>query len=234
MKSKMIFGFHAVTSRLRHEASSVEEIYVDAGREDRRMQELIRAAKAVNARVIQVDDQRLNNMVGTRRHQGVVAVAGELSLARNLDELLDLSMAAFDPGLGRHYRSAQSRRLFACRRRRWCSCRDRTQRPRSGLNATAAKVASGAAETVPYITVTNLARTLRELKERDILLVVRSTIPKKAYMRRIFLRAPPLSWVRRRGHAPPDPRNLRPAGQYSNAWLGGKPECIGCFGRMPL
>jgi 23S rRNA (guanosine2251-2'-O)-methyltransferase len=40
-----------------------------------------------------------------------------------------------------------------------------------GLNATAAKVASGAAETVPYITVTNLARTLRELKERDILLV---------------------------------------------------------------
>ena len=40
-----------------------------------------------------------------------------------------------------------------------------------GLNATAAKVASGAAETVPYITVTNLARTMRELKERDILLI---------------------------------------------------------------
>jgi 23S rRNA (guanosine2251-2'-O)-methyltransferase len=40
-----------------------------------------------------------------------------------------------------------------------------------GLNATAAKVASGAADTVPYITVTNLARTLRELKERDILLI---------------------------------------------------------------
>jgi len=40
-----------------------------------------------------------------------------------------------------------------------------------GLNATAAKVASGAAETVPYITVTNLARTLRELKERDIWLI---------------------------------------------------------------
>jgi 23S rRNA (guanosine2251-2'-O)-methyltransferase len=40
-----------------------------------------------------------------------------------------------------------------------------------GLNATAAKVASGAAESVPYITVTNLARTLRELKERDILVI---------------------------------------------------------------
>ncbi len=89
MKSKMIFGFHAVTARLRHEASSVEEIYVDAGRSDRRMQELLAAAKAVNVRVIVVDDQRLNNIVGTRRHQGVVAKAGELSLARNLDELLD-------------------------------------------------------------------------------------------------------------------------------------------------
>jgi 23S rRNA (guanosine2251-2'-O)-methyltransferase len=40
-----------------------------------------------------------------------------------------------------------------------------------GLNATAAKVASGAAESVPYITVTNLARTLRELKERDVRIV---------------------------------------------------------------
>ena len=46
MKNKMIFGFHAVTSRLRHEASSVEEIFVDAARQDRRMHDLIGAAKA--------------------------------------------------------------------------------------------------------------------------------------------------------------------------------------------
>ncbi|MGU7680768.1 RNA methyltransferase substrate-binding domain-containing protein, partial [Escherichia coli] len=45
MKSKMIFGFHAVTSRIRHEASSVEEIYVDAERRDRRMLDLLHAAK---------------------------------------------------------------------------------------------------------------------------------------------------------------------------------------------
>ena len=89
MKSKMIFGFHAVTSRLRHEASSVEEIYVDASRHDGRMQDLLIAAKGAGVRVIPVDDQRLSNIVGTRRHQGVVAKAGELSLARNLDELLD-------------------------------------------------------------------------------------------------------------------------------------------------
>lgn len=172
MKSKMIFGFHAVTARLRHEASSVEEIYVDAGRVDRRMQELLQAAKAVNVRIIQVDDQRLNNIVGTRRHQGVVAKAGELSLARNLDELLDaidgpplllVLDGITDPhNLGACLRVADGAGAHAV-----IVPKDRAV----GLNATAAKVASGAAETVPYLTVTNLARTLRELKERGILLV---------------------------------------------------------------
>ena len=172
MKNKMIFGFHAVTSRLRHEASSVEEIYVDASRVDRRMQELISVAKAFNVRVIQADDQRLSNIVGTRRHQGVVAKAGELSLARNLDELLDaiegpplllILDGITDPhNLGACLRVADGAGAHAV-----IAPKDRAV----GLNATAAKVASGAAETMPYITVTNLARTMRELKERDVLLI---------------------------------------------------------------
>ena len=66
MKSKLIFGFHAVTARIRHEASTVDEIYIDANRHDRRMGELIRAAKAANVRIIQADDQRLDAMVGSR------------------------------------------------------------------------------------------------------------------------------------------------------------------------
>lgn len=168
----MIFGFHAVTSRLRHEASSVEEIYVDASRDDRRMQELLRAAKAVNVRIIQADDARLSNIVGTRRHQGVVAKAGEISLARNLDELLDAIVGPplilildgiTDPhNLGACLRVADGAGAHAV-----IAPKDRAV----GLNATAAKVASGAAETMPYITVTNLARTLRDLKERDIWLI---------------------------------------------------------------
>lgn len=168
----MIFGFHAVTARLRHEASSVEEIYVDAGRHDRRMQELLRAAESAKVRVIQTDDQRLNGMVGTRRHQGVVAKAGELSLARNLDELLDaiegpplllVLDGITDPhNLGACLRVADGAGAHAV-----IAPKDRAV----GLNATAAKVASGAADTVPYITVTNLARTLRELKDRGIWLI---------------------------------------------------------------
>jgi 23S rRNA (guanosine2251-2'-O)-methyltransferase len=172
MKSKMIFGFHAVTARLRHDASSIEEIYVDAGRVDRRMQDLLHAAKAANVRVISVDDQRLDRIVGTRRHQGVIALAGELSLARNLDELLDgidgpplllVLDGITDPhNLGACLRVADGAGAHAV-----IVPKDRAV----GLNATAAKVASGAAESVPYITVTNLARTLRELKEREILLI---------------------------------------------------------------
>ena len=172
MKSKMIFGFHAVTARLRHDASSVEEIYVDASRHDRRMQELLRAAESAGVRIIQADDQRLGGMVGTRRHQGVVAKAGEMSLARNLDELLDaiegpplllVLDGVTDPhNLGACLRVADGAGAHAV-----IAPKDRAV----GLNATAAKVASGAAETVPYITVTNLARTLRELKERGIWLI---------------------------------------------------------------
>ena len=169
MKSKLIFGFHAVTARIRHEASTVDEIYIDANRHDRRMGELIRAAKAANVRIIQADDQRLDAMVGSRRHQGVIAKAGEISLARKLDELLDaiegpplllLLDGVTDPhNLGACLRVADGAGAHAV-----IAPKDRAV----GLNATAAKVASGAAESVPYITVTNLARTMRELQERDI------------------------------------------------------------------
>ncbi len=165
----MIFGFHAVTARLRHDASTVEEIYVDASRHDRRMGDLLRAAKGANVRIIPADDQRLDAMVGTRRHQGVVARAGELSLARNLAELLDaisgpplllLLDGVTDPhNLGACLRVADGAGAHAV-----IAPKDRAV----GLNATAAKVASGAADNVPYITVTNLARTMRELQERDI------------------------------------------------------------------
>ena len=169
MKTRHIFGFHAVTARIRHDASSIEEIYVDSARHDRRMGDLLRAAKAANVRIIHADDQRLDAMVGTRRHQGVVARAGELSLARNLAELIDgiqgpplllLLDGVTDPhNLGACLRVADGAGAHAV-----IAPKDHA----AGINATVAKVASGAAETMPYFMVTNLARTLGELKERNI------------------------------------------------------------------
>lgn len=172
MKSKMIFGFHAVTARLRHEASSVEEIYVNSSRHDQRMREMIRAAEAARVRIIPVNVARLDSIVGTRRHQGVVAKASQLSLARNLNELLDAIegpplLLILDGITDPHNLGACLRGADAVGAHAVIAPKDRAV----GLNATAAKVASGAADTVPYITVTNLARTLRELKEREILLI---------------------------------------------------------------
>ena len=102
----------------------------------------------------------------------MIAFASQLSLARNLDELLDaidgpplllILDGITDPhNLGACLRVADGVGAHAV-----IVPKDRAV----GLNATAAKVASGAAETVPYITVTNLARTMRELKERGIWLI---------------------------------------------------------------
>ncbi len=72
-----------------------------------------------------------------------------------------------------------------------------------GVNATVAKVASGAAETVPYFMVTNLARTLNELKERDIRVVGTSDdAPTVALRRRPARTGGAGARRRRQRHAP--------------------------------
>ncbi len=166
---KVLYGFHAVTARLRHDASTVEEVFYDATRRDRRMQEFLQTAKEAGARLIAADETRLWGLAHTERHQGVVARATDLPLAQNLAELLDgidgpalllVLDGVTDPhNLGACLRVADGAGAHAV-----IAPRDKAV----GLNATAAKVASGAADTVPYITVTNLARALRELKDAGV------------------------------------------------------------------
>lgn len=168
-ESRFIYGFHAVTAKLRQDAEAVQEIFVDAKRQDARAKDLLKMAQALGARVLPVDAQRLDGMSGKARHQGVVAriVGGHKVL--KLDDVLDgLSEPALllvldgvqDPhNLGACLRVADGAGAHAV-----IAPKDRAV----GLNATAVKVASGAADTVPYITVTNLARSLRELQERGI------------------------------------------------------------------
>lgn len=168
-KSKLLVGFHAVTARLRQDASSISEIYVEASRKDRRMQDFIKSVEVAGVRLIPTDANRLHGLCGNDRHQGVVAKAEQVSLARTLDELLDaiegpplllVLDGVTDPhNLGACLRVADGAGAHAV-----IAPKDRSV----GINATVAKVASGAAETVPYITVTNLARTLRELQERGV------------------------------------------------------------------
>ena len=172
-QSSFIHGFHAIIAKLRHQPEAILEIFIDAERNDARARDLLRHAEQQGVRVMPVDVKRLAGMSGgNMRHQGVVArVSGEMRHV-SLDDVLDtLEEPAFllvldgiqDPhNLGACLRVADAVGAHAV-----IAPKDRAV----GLTQTAIKVASGAAESVPYITVTNLARTLRELKERDIWVV---------------------------------------------------------------
>ena len=167
-----LFGFHAVGVRLKTAPGSVHELHVDAGRRDQRMRQLLERSTAAGVSVRDSDDARLTQLAGTPRHQGVVARVAPLPRTHSLDDLLDgvegppLLLAldgVTDPhNLGACLRVADGAGVHAV-----VAPKDHAV----GLNATVAKVASGAAETVPYLMVTNLARTLAELKERDIRVV---------------------------------------------------------------
>lgn len=166
-----IHGFHAVMSRLRHHPESLHVIYLDEGRRDRRARDLIELAEARGVRLILTDAARVDDMAHGKS-QGVVALADPVRLARDLDEVLDgLTEPALllvldgvtDPhNLGACLRSADAFGAHAV-----LAPKDRA----ASLNATAIKAASGAADHVPYLPVTNLARTLRTLKAHDILVV---------------------------------------------------------------
>jgi len=167
--SRLIYGFHTVTAHIRQNAQSVEEIYLDESRQDRRMKGLISLAENRGVRIIMVDHARLDGMTRHALHQGVAAkTTGEFRRV-DLDEVLDsLSEPALllvldgikDPhNLGACLRVADASGVHAV-----VAPKDRAV----GITPTVSKVACGAAETVPYIAVTNLVRTLREFKEREI------------------------------------------------------------------
>jgi 23S rRNA (guanosine2251-2'-O)-methyltransferase len=172
MKPQVLFGFHAVASRLKARADTVEELFISATREERhdaRMDKIVATAKAANIRILAVDNKRLDGMTGNARHQGVVAMARPFQLPQFVDDVLENITGAplllvLDGVTDPHNLGACLRVADAAGAHAVIAPKDRSV----GLNATVMKVASGAGETMPYITVTNLARTLRELKERDI------------------------------------------------------------------
>jgi 23S rRNA (guanosine2251-2'-O)-methyltransferase len=73
MSAKVLFGFHAVTVRLKTAPGSIIEIHVDSTRRDARMRQFVERAQAAGARLVESDDERLSRLCGSARHQGVVA-----------------------------------------------------------------------------------------------------------------------------------------------------------------
>lgn len=171
----ILFGFHAVLSRLRQHSASVQEILIDRDRVDARMKDLLNMAENADVRVMQVERSRLDGMAGTNgRHQGVIARVVDTPIPyKDIHDILesDLDEPPFflildgveDPhNLGACLRVADAMGVHAV-----IAPKDRAV----GLNATVRKVACGAAETVPFIAVTNLARTIRELKDAGVYVI---------------------------------------------------------------
>ncbi|MGZ8358476.1 MAG: 23S rRNA (guanosine(2251)-2'-O)-methyltransferase RlmB [Telluria sp.] len=167
-------GINAVSAAVEHDADNVREVLIEAGAKNPRLTEIEESARRKGIDVRRVAQNALDGVTGGMRHQGVVAryaaaktwdeneLPGLVEAAEGKALILVLDGVQDPHNLGACLRVADGVGAHAV-----IVPKDRAV----GLNATAAKVASGAAETVPYITVTNLARTMRELKERDIMLI---------------------------------------------------------------
>ncbi|ENO77082.1 TrmH family RNA methyltransferase [Thauera sp. 27] len=170
--TKLIYGFHAVSAKLRHAPDAVLEVYLSADRKDARVRKFLAQVEAAGVRISQAEGDKLDGLVGTRRHQGVVAKVDatrrDIKLADVLDSLEENALILVLDGV------QDPHNLGACLRVADAAGAHAVVAPKDravGLNATAVKVASGAADTVPYITVTNLARALREMQEAGVWVV---------------------------------------------------------------
>ena len=169
---KVIFGFQSVGVRIKTAPNSVIEVMFDASRRDARMKQFMARAQDAGVRLVEADAARLGKLSGSHGHQGVAARVEHIPQTHSLDELLE-GLEATDtvPLLLVLDGVTDPHNLGACLRVADGAGAHAVIAPKdhaAGINATVAKVASGAAETVPYFMVTNLARTLGELKERSI------------------------------------------------------------------
>ena len=177
-KDQLIVGIHAVRTALKHGAERIDQLWFDAARRDRRLRQLLDDARRVGVQAQPSDKTALDRMADGANHQGVVA-QGALPTSLGeaaLDEILaGLEQSPFllvldgitDPhNLGACLRSADGSGVHAV-----IAPRDRA----SGLTPVVCKVASGAAETVPFVQVTNLVRTLRHLQNAHRVFVTGTT-----------------------------------------------------------
>ena len=172
--SEMIYGIHAVQELLERDPQRFLEVFVMKGREDRRLMPLIAELEQMGIVIQVANRQWLDEKVEGAVHQGIIARVREgrqyqendlPALLENLEQppfLLILDGVTDPHNLGACLRSADAAGVHAV-----IVPRDRSAQ----LNATAKKVACGAAETVPLIRVTNLARTMRFLQEQNVWIV---------------------------------------------------------------
>lgn len=165
-----IFGFHAVTSRLRRSPGTVQELYLDEARQDPRARDLLKLTRELGMQVVMVSGDRLDKICPGRKHQGVVAKVELAPSGVSLNELLDglrdkpalllVLDGVTDPrNLGACMRSADGAGAHAVIAPKDHAC---------ALTEVAIQTASGAADSLPYIMVTNLGRALDDIQEAGV------------------------------------------------------------------
>jgi 23S rRNA (guanosine2251-2'-O)-methyltransferase len=172
--TETVHGLHAVRALLERHADRVVKVFVARGRDDARMTALLATATQAKISIERVDPQRLEKMAGAAVHQGVIAEVRPMA-PWSEDELgaaIERATAtpivlALDGVQDPHNLGACLRTADACGVLSVVIPKDRAVQ----LNSTVRKVAAGAAETTPLTVVTNLARCLRELKERGLWVV---------------------------------------------------------------
>jgi len=176
MSTEIVYGLHAVQALLKSSPQQVQELLLLRGRKDQRLQKIISQAEKNHIALRFVDRRALDEKIGDDgNHQGVVAVCAgqtrvhdERFLQELLQQLEEKGEAPFllvldgvtDPhNLGACLRSAEAAGVHAV-----IAPKDKS----AGLTPTARKVACGAAEVLPFVTVTNLARTLQQLQQAGV------------------------------------------------------------------
>jgi 23S rRNA (guanosine2251-2'-O)-methyltransferase len=172
-RTEVIYGLHAVRALLTRHPERVTRVYLQQGRHDERADEIERLARAAGREVARLDARQLQARLGEAVHQGIVAEVAPLA-AWTEEQLLEAVTASAQPLLlaldgvqDPHNLGACLRTADACGVLAVIVPRDRA----APLNATARKVAAGAAESTPVVTVTNLARTLGLLKGAGLWIV---------------------------------------------------------------
>jgi 23S rRNA (guanosine2251-2'-O)-methyltransferase len=173
-QTDLIFGLHAIQAALDVPVSRIKEIWLADERHDKRIDSIISAAKKHKIIIQKVSREELDEMLPDVQHQGGIAKSKPLKaldetdlfgLLDTLDEppfLLILDGVQDPHNLGACMRTAEAAGAHAV-----IAPKDRA----SSLTHTALKVSSGAAERLPFIQITNLARVLRELQQYGVWLV---------------------------------------------------------------
>ncbi len=171
MKPSKLFGLHAVQAALDYSPKTINQAWVDAQRQDKRLQQIIDHLRDLGIEPEQADRKRLDKLADNNNHQGIVIkvdMPTELSehdLQTAVENLTATALfLVLDNVQDPHNLGACLRTADATGANGVIVTKDNA----TGITPTVCKVACGAAETIPVYQVTNLARTLRWLKEHGV------------------------------------------------------------------